>query len=334
MTVDQESRAFLAFDSATLPVAERFDAYQALYARGADAMAIGPDFTVAMRGWRLDRALLYDRRLADVAHVRDDSRANRDGFDHFTLTLVLRGEFHTDVGDGFRRVAPGDILMIDMLRPMRNHAPDAHVLTLSLARTGLVAATGGAQGWHGHIIPRERGFLLADHIASLARHGALLSPASLMAIGRVTVDLLGVALTPSPWRESLDHDRLHSERRDRVRAFIAERLCDPALGPGMLVARFGLSRATLYRDFASWGGLARYIRDQRLERLREQLSAGDSRPIAAIAEAVGLDHEGRASEAFRKRFGQRPGAYRRMIAQETQLDGANRRMAEWQSELR
>ncbi len=332
--MDGESRAVLGFDSDALPPAERFDAYHALYARGADAMATGPDFAVAMRGWRLDRALLYDRRLTDVAHVRDRNRASRDGLDHFTLTLVLRGEFHSDAGNGFRRVHPGDMLMIDMLRPMRNHAPDAHVLTLSLARDGLIAATGSAEGWHGHVVPSDRGFLLADHIASLARHGALLSPASLMAIGRVTVDLLGVALTPSPWRESLDHDRLHAERRDRVRAFIAERLSDRALGPDMLIARFGLSRATLYRDFAPWSGLARYIRDRRLERMRESLSMGDPRPIGEIAEAVGLDHEGRASHSFRKRFGQRPGAYRRMIAHESQLDGANRRMGEWQSELR
>ena len=324
----------LGFDSAELPAGERFDAYRTLYSPGSDARATGPDFAVALRVWRLDRSLLYDRRLVDVAHSRNAARANRDAIDHFTLTLVLSGEFHADTGSGYRRIAPGEIMMFDMRHPMGNRAPHAHVLTLSLARAGVIAATGGADAWHGHIIARERGFLLADHIASLARHGALLSLASLMAIGRVTVDLLGVALTPAPWREPLDHDRIQTERRDRVRALIAERLADPMLGPDLLVHRFSLSRATLYRDFAAWGGLARYIRDQRLERLREMLSSGDTRAIGVLAESIGLDHEGRASDAFRQRFGQRPGAYRRMIATESALDGAYRRMNEWQSELR
>lgn len=324
----------LGFDSAALPIAQRIDAYRTLYARGADARATGPDFSVTMRGWRLDRAVLYDRQLVDVAHRRDASRANRDAFDHFTLTLVVSGDYHADAGSGFRRVAPGEILMMDMLLPLGNRAPNAHILTLSLARSGLNAATGTAEGWHGHVIPAHRGFLLADHIASLARHGALLSPASLLAIGRVTLDLLSVALTPTPWREALDQTRVHAERRDRIRALIAERLDDPMLGPDMLVERFNLSRATLYRDFAPWGGLARYIRDLRLERLRETLSSGDPRPIGALAESVGLDHESRASDAFLKRFGQRPGAYRRMVLTESAFEGAYRRMGEWESELR
>lgn len=322
------------FDSAALPVGQRIDAYCALYAPGADARAAGPDFSVSMRGWRLDRAVLYDRRLIDVSHRRDATRANRDALDHFTLTLVVSGDYHADAGNGFRRVSPGEILMMDTLRPLVNHAPNAHVLTLSLARNGLITAAGAAEGWHGHVIPVHRGFLLADHIASLARHGALLSPASLLAIGRVTLDLLSVALTPNLSREALDQGRAHTERRDRIRAVIAERLDDPLLGPEMLVEQFNLSRATLYRDFAPWGGLARYIRNLRLERLRERLSSGDPRPIGALAEAVGLDHEGRASDAFLKRFGQRPGAYRRMVLTESPFDGAHRRMGEWQSELR
>jgi|GEM_PF-458790 len=332
--VSDDSATCLGFDSASLPTARRFDAYHALYARGADAQATGPGFSVTMRGWRLDRALLYDRHLVDVAHARDAARAGHDGLDHLTLTLVMRGDYHVDTGPGFRRVAPGEILIIDMRQPMRNRAVDAHVLTLSLAREALVAAVGNADGWHGHVVAPDRAALLADHLASLARHGALLSPASLMAIGRVTIELLGIALAASPAHESLVAARPHIERRDRVRAFIAERLADPILGPDVLVDRFALSRATLYRDFAPWGGLARYIRDRRLDWLRERLSAGDRRPIAEIAEQVGLAHEGRTSDSFHSRFGLRPGAYRRLVDRETALDVTHRRMGEWQSELR
>lgn len=329
-----ESRALLGFDSTMLRPHERFDAYHALYSPGADVMCTGPDFAVTMRGWRLDRALLYDRHMVDIAHARGDNRAGRDGLDHFTLTLVIEGEYHSDTGTGFRRVVPGEILIADMLRSSRNRAERAHVVTLSIARKSVLSATDSDRILHGHVIAADRAFLLADHMASLARHAAMLTPASLMTIGRVTIDLLAVALTASAACEDFDPQRHHAERRDRVRAYIAERLDDPTLGPDTLVARFNLSRATLYRDFTPWGGLANYIRDHRLDRLREHLSSGDRRAIGELAIAVGLDHEGRASDAFRKRFGMRPGAYRRMVAGEGDLDGNLRRMREWTGGLR
>ncbi len=329
-----ESRALLGFDSAMLRPHERFDAYHALYSPGADVACTGPDFAVKMRGWRLDRALLYDRNMVDISHARGENRAGRDGFDHFTLTLVIEGAYYSDTGTGYHRISPGEILVADMLRPARNRAERTRVVTLSIARTIFLSAAPGDRILHGHVIVADRAFLLADHLASLARHAAMLTPASLMTIGRVTMDLLAVALTSSAAREDFDSHRHHAERRDRVRAYIAERLDDPTLGPDALVARFNLSRATLYRDFTPWGGLANYIREHRLDRLRDYLSSGDRRAIGELASAVGLDHEGRASDAFRKRFGMRPGAYRRIVADEGDLDGNLRRMREWTGGLR
>lgn len=322
------------YDSAALGQRDRFDAYRQLYAPGADVAAIGDDFRVTMTGWRLDRALLYDRRLSGVAHERDDGRVRRDAMEHFTLTLVVAGEFHADGGEGFRRVRPGEVLLMDMTRPARNRAPSAHIVTMSMARERVARLAPSPRRLHGEVLAIEQAGLLGDHMASLARRGAALTPAMLMPVTRIGVDLLGAALAGAPDREYGAID-VAAARTDRVRAHIEERLFEPGFGPAAVMARFALSRATLYRDFQQWGGLAAYIRRRRLEALSERLAdRDDHRSLAQLAAQLGFSTEARQSEAFLARFGLRPGAYREVARSEIGIAQSIRRMTEWQSVLR
>ena len=330
----------LGFDSAAFAAAERLAAYRDLYSIGADVDRLGGRFAARMTGWRLDRALLYDRRLRGVGHVRDDRRVRRDAMAHVTLTLVVAGAFHADAGDGYRRVMPGELLLLDMTRPMRNRAPAAHIVTLSMTRDRIARLVRDPRRLHGRVIPKAQAVLLADHMRSLARNGAILSSqaaastqAALTPLAGVGLDLLGNALAIDPARERPAHTT--AERIDRVRAYIEERLFEPALGPETVMARFALSRATLYRDFQPWGGLASYIRSRRLEVLGERLAdRGETRSLADLADLLGFSTEARLSEAFLARFGMRPGAYRTMTRHEAPAAAATRYMREWQSVLR
>lgn len=322
------------FDSTRLAAADRFAAYHALYSAGADVCPAGPDFAATLTAWKLDRALLYDRRLRAVAHVRDAVRVRRDGFEHFTLTCVPAGELHVDSGDGFVRMPPGAVLIADTARPAINRAVDARIVTMSVARERVALLTDRPERLHGVLIPAERAFLLADHMRALVRHGGLLGAAQLQAVSRVTIDLLAAALAGSGVRAPMAYDRARLDRTDRVRAFIDERLAD-GIAVDTLLERFALSRATLYRDFAVWGGVGRYVAERRLERLRARLAdPGDTRSMAALADALGFSTESRMSASFLGRFGTRPGRYRRMLADEAEPQRARRSMREWQATLR
>jgi AraC-like DNA-binding protein len=327
-------RSGLRFDSDAFSAGDRFDAYRELYSVGADVHQIGPGFAARMRGWRLDRSVLYDRRLSDVAHERDQARVRTAEMEHFTLTLVCAGEFHVDAGSGFRQVQPGEILILDMTRPMRNRVRDAHVVTMSIARERMALAQPHPRRLHGAVIPATRGALLADHLCSLSERGPLLTPAMLMPISRITLDLLRIVLAD---RDDLEMVRLDPrvERVDRMRAFVEEHLTEADFDPPALIERFALSRATLYRDFEPWGGPAHYIRQRRLERLRDRLQdPNDPRAIAELAAALGFSGENVASAAFLEAFGTRPGAYRRLAQDESDMARSRRRMGEWQSVLR
>jgi AraC-like DNA-binding protein len=317
------------FDSAAFAPAARFGAYHDLYAAGAEVERLGDGFAAALPGWRLDRSLLSDRRLGGVGHRRDAGRVRRDGLDHLTLTLVAAGTFHLDAGDGWRRVLPGEIALLDMTRPSANRAPEAHVVTMSVARNRVERAIDEPRRLHGQVIGAAHGVLLADHMQSLTRHAANLDEGALMPVARVGAELLAAAVTGGGAAAQA------IERIDRVRGFIAAHLFDPTIGPKAVLDQFGLSRATLYRDFQHWGGLASYVRMQRIEALRERLAdVEDTRSLATLAELIGFSGEVRLSEAFLRAFGMRPGAYRQAVRGEQGAARAIRRMREWQRVLR
>lgn len=322
----------LQFDSALMAPRERFDAYHALYAAGADVTRSGGGFGARMRGWRLDRSIIYDRQLCGVGHARDAARVRRDSFDHVTLTLVVDGEFHADPGDGFRRIAPGGLLLLDMARPMRNHAAAAHIVTMSMARDRVERWVGEPRAMHGRVLAPARAAMLADHMRSLVRHGGTLGPAALVSVGRAGADLLGAALAEGARERPVQPAAL---RVDRVRAYVEEHLFDADFGAEAVLARFALSRATLYRDFQPWGGLAAYIRRRRIETLGERLAdAGETRSLADLAEQIGFSTEARQSEAFLAHYGVRPGAYRHATRREAPVARSLRHMREWQNVLR
>ena len=101
----------LSFDSDAHAPDERFGRYRSLYAGGADAVALGDAVSGAVsayvRAWRLDRAVIFDRRVAGIGHERDEQRVVETGFDHFTVTLLLAGQFEVDAGAGFTRSSRG-----------------------------------------------------------------------------------------------------------------------------------------------------------------------------------------------------------------------------------
>lgn len=325
----------LSFDSELSPAKDPFDRYRELYSAGADAIRTGSEFRAAMSAWRLDRAILFERTLMGVSHERGSRRVHRDDFDHFTLTLNVAGDFHIDDGSGFRAVQPGEIVMLDMSRPTRTLALNASILTMSMARDRVAAATSQLGSAHGRIIPARQGALLADNMASIARNGASLKLESLPSIGRVLSELLTLVLEDGPASSRQRSASLASRRADEIRFFIERHLHNEHLDIDTIAAGSGVSRATLYRHFARMGGIARYIRSRRLDAFRRALSdPDDARTLSQLAEDLGFTDEGGASRHFLDAFGMRPGAYRKMLrtcppalASRMQLDG-------WAMELR
>lgn len=299
----------LRFNSDALPRGERFSRYRDLYAAGADAVETGPAFSADVRAWRLDRAVLYDRRLNDVGHQRPAERLARDGFDHWTLTLLLEGSLQIDAGWGLQPLRPGEIALLDTTRPMANRASHAHFLTVSVARARMQATAGDLDALHGVHLPAEQAGLLGDYLQALARRLPFVPASAVAAVTQPIAVLLAATLTAT------GEASLLPVQGDQLRQLIERRLDDPAFNAAAAVAQSGLSRATLYRLFQPDGGLAVYIQRRRLNRVRAALADGnDRRSLLDIAQGAGFRTEGQCNRLFREAFGVLPRDFRDGVA--------------------
>ena len=113
---------------------ERFERYRDFYNAGADAIDLGSPVSADVEARRLGGLLVFERRIAGLGAERLAPRVRRNQFDHFTLQLNLRGDFHSEGAAGFQVVRPGEILLLDMAKPMRTRMPDVHLITLSIPR--------------------------------------------------------------------------------------------------------------------------------------------------------------------------------------------------------
>ena len=97
-------------------------------------------------------------------------------------------------------------------------------------------------------------------------------------------------------------------RQAAMRRHIERNLHDLGLGVESLCRAFGVSRATLYREFATESGIARYITRRRLDwAFRELASRPPARGrVRAACERWGFDSASHFNRLFRARFGISP----------------------------
>ena len=157
---------------------------------------------------------------------------------------------------------------------------------------------------------------MAGIVATMLREATgqmgLLSPSVGDRLARNMVDLVSILL-----REHVDIEP--APRRallDQVRDYIADHLGDSDLAPGVIAAQHFISVRYLHSLFQGEGTtVAAYIRQQRLERCRADLS--DPRladqTVTSIASRWSFADAPHFSRLFKATFGQTPSAYRAAV---------------------
>lgn len=319
----------MSFDSDDWPAAERLARYVRFNGTPTTADADGPAFSIRAERWRLHRTVLHVRRGNDIRHSRGPAHL-ADGLDHLLIHHVVAGDYVADTGSGFRVVAPGQLLLVDMRRPVVTRSRDAEVMTVSLPRDSARGVLGALSEAHGRVLGGAAARPLADFLASLARHAATLPQAAAAPLAQALAPLLAAALDAPAGAN--DPGAARDAAFDRARRAIEQRLADPGLGAALLVERSGLSRASLYRLFQPHGGLVSFITARRLEAARTLLAdRAEPRTIAAIATDCGFPSESHFSRRFAAAYGQRPSAYRAQLLAAT---GDDPRVSLWLGELR
>ena len=114
----------------------------------------------------------------------------------------------------------------------------------------------------------------------------------------------------------------------QMRRHIAQRLREGELDVDTLCRVFGISRATLYRLFEPFGGVATYIHNQRLSHVFTALMnpLQNHCRISEIAHDWGFSSESHFSRSFRKAFGMSPSEARAVLKQD---EPAQAGLREW-----
>lgn len=99
-------------------------------------------------------------------------------------------------------------------------------------------------------------------------------------------------------------------RLTEVVSYIEEHLDNPDLGVDRLQSAFCVSRATLYRMFSEIGGVARFIRRQRLVAARQSLRRRPDLAITWLLYELGFGSERQFQRAFQAEFGVSPSEWR------------------------
>jgi AraC-like DNA-binding protein len=242
-------------------------------------------------------------------YSRDRCLLLQSGLDHYLVQLFVAGSLQGDCEGVEVAVEPGDICVFDLGRTFASRVTPGSTVSAVLPRDKMDQAANG-QRLHGAVLKADAPVtrLLADFIVSLCKAAADMEHADALAVEDSAIALLAAGLARQETAEAAEDPALTHILRRRVIEFIDANLAQPELGPAMLMRRFHVSRTHLYRMFASDGGVAKVVREKRLDAAyRDVTKAGKAtRSITDIAYGWGFSSSTQFLRAFRARFGMTP----------------------------
>lgn len=242
-------------------------------------------------------------------YTRDKWTIARSPLDHYLVHVLVAGSIRGDFAGRNAMAAQGGICIIDLSRPYACEVNAGVRLATTVPRAGIDKLL-GSRDLHGFVLdprlPITR--LLVDYLQGLHAVSADLSASEDVAVQDALLTLLSAGLAGATPAQDEPQSVLGRALRARTLAFIETHLADPRLGPDLLMQRFSVSRAHLYRAFADLGGIANVIKRRRLDAAFTSLADPRSvtRPTARIAADSGFADTGKFRKAFAARFGMTP----------------------------
>jgi len=272
--------------------------------RGRGGDAITP-LDVLSSVWSLDPLLVT--RFSSRAHFVAKTTANKKSRSPFVkVRLFERGGARFFADRAPINLGPRAVYIIDQSREWICHFDDHEQLNVFIPHAAIgfdparhpVCSTFGLDQPEGHILANALQSLLAE-LPTVAQEQA---PVVASGFSGLVHGLLRGALASSSQRE------IQKARLGAMRQYLDCNLGDHDLGLESLSRVFGSARATIFRDFADEGGVARYIWRRRLEEAFEELANHPGRRglVRVIAERWCFASVGHFSEAFFRQFGVRP----------------------------
>jgi AraC-like DNA-binding protein len=305
-----------AFSTHDVPAARKLAYWNALNSEVFTALEVRADDAGRFEGSLRRRpvgtltALTVHSAAAHIVHTRRHIQSAQRA--SCLLMTPLRGVLEVqDRSQPAVRVAPGELCLLDHTEPYGiRHGDDTLTLCVDLPHAELQRVAPDYRGLVGQLIrpdsPTARllNALLRELGNEVQRPGSVALP---LAVADSLLALLG-PVCPVP------AGRLRGTAlRDQLLQWIDRHLTDPALSPAQVAAAFGISQRHLRGLLADSGHrFGNHVLEGRLAlaaaRLRDPQWSG--RGILQVALACGFTNATHFGQAFRRRHGQSPRAWR------------------------
>ncbi|GAB2922700.1 helix-turn-helix domain-containing protein [Paraburkholderia jirisanensis] len=306
------------------PPEQRFEAWRdevnAIFTVDIDK-SVSPGFNYALTTGYLGSVLIGcgswagERQPVSYAVRRSTQMARQDGLDHLYVCL---GMTHSISGYAARtplNAESSKIYVLDLARELDSQIVAGDTVILTIARD-LLEPRIRAANLHGAVLQGPISTLLADHMLALRRQLPHFAPADLPYVEQATLAMVSAALLPSLDTFAAAETEINEALLTRVRRYIDANLTSPDLAPLQICRDVGISRAQLYRLFSRESGVAAYIQQRRLVKIRQIVEGakGGAQRLSTLAFRYGFKSESHFSRSFRQAFGCSPSEARERAA--------------------
>jgi AraC-like DNA-binding protein len=302
------------FDTQDFPEAERFDTWRNMMAASHDVSLPADDaasFQANFSLWHLDQMLLSHGSFSSQIFTRAGGNIRRDQVDHCALFVQGRGHRILHIGDEEKVLRRRDLLVADLAQGIRSLASEGESGTLYLPRDLVDEVIPSFHLMHGTVLRDTAAQLLAQHLFNMGRHLPQFSTATQTYLAQATKAMALACLVENINGRLATTAPVESALRRQIERYVDAHLSDEQLCAATICAAFQMSRSTLYSVFEKYSGVAGFIKQRRLLRIRSILIAGtDPRPLAEIARDYGFQTGAHFSREFRAAFGSVPSEVR------------------------
>ena len=302
------------FSTHSLSPGDQLEAWREWFEPVLDVLpkhATGDEFTAEMHMWKLG-GLAMSRTIAPPVNVlRAKTNLRHDPVDHWVISYCARGA-HLAQTAGAELEVPAKVPFLWSLGQEFLHER-THVdrVQFFLARDAFRDLAPLLDGALGSILDTPLGHLLGDYMMALERRLSVVTEADLSRLTTAVGAMVAAAVSPSTDRVAIARAQIDVGRKERVRQAVRRHLRTPTFGPTILCRLVGMSRSNLYRLFEDMGGVAGYIRRERLLEAHAVLSdPAATQSVSAIAEDLCVADASSFGRVFKREFGHSPGDVR------------------------